>query len=211
MKPFTKALSVFTTFLLCSKADPVREPVRLRLNADLIKTVFHSGDQHILDVFQELEWEESDGPLKDFIGSITTINGVDPAKYDFDIILNDPDKKFIGVEGSNLRFIGKAKYEDKEYAFEAPVKEFRLEMEMKPDTEPEIAKINKDAMMPTAKQFSFDLADIVCNGADDTLKQLLKDESEKAVLTAYEDLWDGDFSTMSKLPLESFLPMLLLK
>jgi hypothetical protein len=29
----------------------------------------------------------------------------------------------------------------------------RLEIEMKPDPEPDVAKINKDAMMPTVKDF----------------------------------------------------------
>ena len=51
---FVKALSVFTTMLFCAHADPVREPVRLRINSDLLKTVFHSGDQRILDVFADL-------------------------------------------------------------------------------------------------------------------------------------------------------------
>ena len=209
---FTKALSVFATMLAFTNADPIREPARLRLNADLIKTVFHSGDQRILDIFSDLEWEEPDGLLQNFIGSITTVDGIDPENYDFEIFLNDPEKKFIGFEGKNLRFVGKAKYDGVEYSFQAPVKEFRLEMEMIHDPDKEIAKINKDAMMPTAKQFSFDLDDVaVEGGADEALRQLFKDESEKAVLTAYEDIWEGDFETMSKLPLESFLPMLLLK
>jgi hypothetical protein len=117
MKSFTKALSVFATILACSQADPIREPARLRLNAELIKTVFHSGDQRILDIFTDLEWEENEGLLQEFIGSITTVQGVDPETYDFDIFLNDPTKKFIGFEGNNLRFLGKAKYDGKDYAF----------------------------------------------------------------------------------------------
>lgn len=45
-------------------------------------------------------------------------------------------------------------------------------MEMKPDEEPEIAKINKDAMMPTAKRFTFDLDELTFEGGevDETLK-----------------------------------------
>jgi hypothetical protein len=41
---FTKALAFFATTIIVSRADPIREPARLRLNADLLKTVFHSGD-----------------------------------------------------------------------------------------------------------------------------------------------------------------------
>lgn len=54
MFSFTKALAFFATTLVCSMADPIREPARLRLNAELLKTVFNSGDQRILDVFTDL-------------------------------------------------------------------------------------------------------------------------------------------------------------
>jgi hypothetical protein len=41
--------------MLVATADPIREPARLRINSDLLKTVFHSGDQRILEVFKDLE------------------------------------------------------------------------------------------------------------------------------------------------------------
>lgn len=59
MKSFTKALSFFAVTLFTAQADPIREPARLRLNADLPQTVFHSGDQRILDVFADLHVEDS--------------------------------------------------------------------------------------------------------------------------------------------------------
>jgi hypothetical protein len=31
------------------------------------------------------------------------------------------------------------------------------------------------------------------------------------VRATYEDMWDGDFAALGKLPLESFLPLLVLK
>lgn len=116
MISFTKALSFFATMLVCSQADPIKEPARLRLNSDLLKTVFHSGDQRILDVFSNLEpyWEVS-GNLEEFKGSLTTVEGMDPESYNFDLYLNDPEKQFLGFEGSNLRFIGQVKHNGKEY------------------------------------------------------------------------------------------------
>ena len=95
---FTKALAFFATTLVCSRADPIREPARLRLNADLLRTVFHSGDQRILDVFSDLELQP-EAQLEEITGSLTTIEGVDPEKYDFDLYLNDPDKQFLGFGG----------------------------------------------------------------------------------------------------------------
>jgi hypothetical protein len=60
---------------------------------------------------------------------------------------------FLGFQGSNLRLVGTAKYNGNELNFEAPISVMRLEIEMKPDPEPDVAKINKDAMMPTVKEF----------------------------------------------------------
>lgn len=119
----------------------------------------------------------------------------------------------MGFGGSNLRFVGKGKFEGRDFAFEAPVSLLELEIEMKPDVDDEVAKINKDAMMPTAKAFRFEMGDITTDlGEDDSaIKSILKEQSEKAVREAYEEVWDGDFARLGKLPLESFLPMLLLK
>jgi hypothetical protein len=84
---------------------------------------------------------------------------------------------------------------------------------MKPDVDEDVAKINKDAMMPTTKAFRFEIGDITTDlGEDDsTIKSVLKEQSEKAVREAYEEVWEGDFARLGKMPLESFLPMLLLK
>jgi hypothetical protein len=103
MISFTKALSFFATMLVAT-ADPIREPARLRINSDLLKTVFHSGDQRILEVFKDLEMgsvEQLEGSfaafiLEDMTASITTVKGLDPDKYDFDMSLNDPNMGFLG-------------------------------------------------------------------------------------------------------------------
>jgi hypothetical protein len=98
MLSFNKALAFFATTLVCSMADPIREPARLRLNADLLKTVFHSGDQRILDVFTDLQLQP-EAQLEELTGSLMTVEGVDAETYDFDLYLNDPDKQFLGFGG----------------------------------------------------------------------------------------------------------------
>lgn len=91
----------------------------------------------------------------------------------------------------------------------------RLEIEMKPDTEPDVEKINKDAMMPTVKDFQFELGEVTLDFTDsateERVKEILKNEGVQAVKSAYDIMWEGDFAKLGKLPLESFLPMLLLK
>lgn len=91
----------------------------------------------------------------------------------------------------------------------------RLEIELKHDPDHEIAKINEDAMMPTAKEFRLEFGDMSVDLPDEeateSIKTILKEHCEKAVREAYEEIWDGDFATIGKLPLESFLPMLVIK
>jgi hypothetical protein len=92
MISFTKALSFFATMLVCTQADPIKEPARLRLNSDLLKTVFHSGDQRILDVFSDLQpYGEISGVLQDYSCKLTTREGIDLENYNFDLFLNDPE------------------------------------------------------------------------------------------------------------------------
>ena len=67
--------------------------------------------------------------------------------------------------------------------------------------------------MPTAKAFRFEIGDITTDlGTDEAaIKSILKEQSEKAVRETYDEMWEGDFASLGKLPLESFLPMLFLK
>lgn len=70
-------------------------------------------------------------------------------------------------------------------------------------------------MRPTTKQFSIEFGEFTINLEDAenqaVIKGALRGESANAVRNAYEDIWDGDLSAMGKLPLESFLPMIVLK
>ena len=129
--------------------------------------------------------------------------------------LNDPDMGFLGFQGSNLRIVGKAKYNGNEFNYEAPISMFKLEIEMKPDVDADVAKINQDAMMPTVKDFTFTLGDMTLDYTDEAtdaqVKTALSEVTIAAVLYAYDAMWEGDYAKLGKLPLESFLPMLLLK
>lgn len=140
---------------------------------------------------------------------------MNPAKYDFNLFLNDPETHFLGFEGEHLRFQGFGHFNGKPFTFEAPVEKMLLEIELKPDSDHEIAKINQDAMMPTAKDFRFSIGDIKTDLAEEdateSLKTILRDNCEKAVMEAYDLIWEGDFDNIGKLPLESFLPMLVIK
>lgn len=72
--------------------------------------------------------------------------------------------------------------------------------------------------MPTAKEFVFELGEVTLSdsysGGDDLkggIQYAVKVATKEAMNSAYDSIWEGNFQRLGKLPLESFLPMLLLK
>ena len=159
-----------------------------------------------------------DFALDDMIVSLKPNEGIDVEDYDFVISLNDETLGFLGFQGDNLRVQGSATLDGASFSFEAPVSTMRLEVELVEDEDEDAKKYNEDAMMPTAKDFVFELGDFSLGDtltASDELKAGIKNAltvaTKDAVNAAYDAIWTGDFQRIGKLPLESFLPMLLLK
>lgn len=66
--------------------DQVQDPVRLRLNSDIITTLFHKGDQRILDAFQDITSqasEDGESLLGELTFAVDTNEGVSRDDYDF--------------------------------------------------------------------------------------------------------------------------------
>ena len=120
------------------EAAQVRNPVRLKINTDVLKTLFHKGDQRVLDAFTDLKVtiDEPEEKCPDFtstVFSLTTDEGIDAEEYDFDVKLQDQTKDgeddgTMGFEGKNLRIVGAA-------AFKLPIPEGEA---------PAPAKVNED-------------------------------------------------------------------
>lgn len=67
----------------------------------------------------------------------------------------------------------------------------RVEIEMVPDVDEEALKMNKDAMMPQAKEFTFKLGEITTSlneseAVIDRVKLIISAESDQAVRQAYD-------------------------
>ena len=100
-------------------AVQVHDPVRMQFNTDVLKTLFHKGDQRMLDVLQDLKVNRDEEgltcpDLKELTYSVLVDEGIDYETYDFDVSFNGDDDKegYTGFEGKNLRVTGTAQYLD---------------------------------------------------------------------------------------------------
>ena len=204
--------AIFDSFAF---ADQVQHPLRLQMNSDVLKTLFHKGDQRMLEAFSNLKLtlnEESEKcpELKSAVFNLTTQEGVNSSDYDFTLSLDD----WIGFEGKDLRLVGTAQFgEDKETAFSVPVTEFKLEAEFVAEDNTEVLQINPKAQKPTVKDFSLELDDISLDDASVSAacKEELVEGLMAGVMQMYERIWDGDLDSLSMMPVESFLPMIMIR
>ena len=115
---------------MTAKAEMVQNPLRMMINADVLRTLFNKGDQRMLEAFSDLKLsvEEKSEKCPDFSNALFSLKpneGIDFDSYDFDVSINDPDKGYMGFEGKDLRIVGTATFgadeSAKTVAFTAPV------------------------------------------------------------------------------------------
>ena len=98
--------------------------------------------------------------------------------------------------------------------YTVPVTTFRLMGELTAEDNPDIVKYNKNSKKPQVKEFNFDLGKItfedgsnVPEGCYETLHEGISD----GVNQIYDDLMSGDLDSLSLMPVESFLPIILIR
>jgi len=213
-----KRVTTMLAFSLAAMADQVQHPLRLQFNSEVLRTLFHKGDQRMLEAFTDLKLtlEEPSEKCPSLTGatfSMTVQEDQNLDDYDFDVSINDADKGYLGFEGKNLRMVGKAKFEDdKELSFTAPVDKFRLEAEFVKEDNDEVIAINKNAQEPTVKDFQFDVGTVTFDEASiaapaECLAEL-HEGLEHGVMAMYDSIWSGDLDSLSTMPVESFLPLI---
>lgn len=191
----------------------------MMLNADVVRTMFHKGDQRMLEVFKEtvLDVDEPNPEcpnIKKVVFDLVPADGSDPADYDFELSINDEDKGYLGFQALDLVFRGSATFgeEDssRDVSFSAPLDKMRVEGQLVDEESPEILKLNKRAKKNAVKDFSLEIGNV--NFEDTSLPAACADEVRQglknAVMTVYDSIWEGNLDYLSFLPIESFLPML---
>jgi len=154
------------------QADMLMPPVRMRINTDLIRTIFNKGDQRILKNFEDISLpdvtdESGEGEnaptttlFSDLKVSLTPTDG-EYDNFDFKIALNDPEFGYLGLHGDNLVLKGSGKSQDgTDFTFKAPVDVLKMELEKLPEDDEAVVKFNPHATKVDIKQFELEIGSV---------------------------------------------------
>ncbi len=123
----------------------------MRVNADLIKQIFHTGDQKILDSFKDLSIAEpvNIDETNGFTNLTASINpkSVKTEDYDFLVSFKDPsNNNFFGIEGKDLQVSGVVTNLDGSiYDYTADIVKLTLGISENAETDIKILKSNPKA------------------------------------------------------------------
>ena len=136
MSSITRKLVLLTTaacLLLTSEAaKQLHNPLRVRVNSELIKNVFHKRDQDMLHVLTDIDLGSfklgDHATIDSFQVSFEPLKG---ARDEFDYKLSLDQSKYIGIESDNIKIRGAGKLshnsgEPEEFTIEGPVSDFRV-------------------------------------------------------------------------------------
>lgn len=94
MKFLTQALLLGVLTLTRVSAESVQAPLKLRVNHQALSKSFAQRDQEVLKTFKDIE--VGSGEFQNLFASVTTQEGLDEAKFDFNLKLEQE-----GISGSS--------------------------------------------------------------------------------------------------------------
>lgn len=91
------------------KAEESQEPLKIRVNTDIISKVFHNRDELALQLLKskELIPEGDDASFQSLIATLKPIDGIENHEFDFDLHMS---KEYLGGESSKLQVVGSGVY-----------------------------------------------------------------------------------------------------
>lgn len=220
MTSYAKRVSALLAFGLAALTEPVvaaqtRNPLRVQLNSDVFRLLFSRGDQRMLDAFKDVELDVG-GDEECLLGattvSIDVAEGVNVEDYDFTVSLNEHD--YLGFEGKDLRVIGSSTLGEQAVTFEAPLDKLRLSVEFVAESDEDVLAINANAERPSVEEFAVELGDLTINEAienKDKCAKLLQERAKEGIYRVYDELMAGDIDRLTSMPVESFIPMIVMR
>ena len=126
-------------------ANWLHNPLRIRVNNELVSNVFHKRDQDLLKLVSDLD-------LGAFaLGDHASIKGLqvsfEPASgfvEDFDYKLSLDQSKFLGIQSDNIKIRGTGQLvhagqeEPEEFTIEGPVSNFKISFQVRPEKDQKI-------------------------------------------------------------------------
>ena len=144
--PFSTKV-VVALLLVCSVTQAskmVQNPLRARLNSNMVQDIFHKRDQDLLKVISNIElgsFDLSDAAIKSLKVSFEPAQG---AWDDFDFNLSLDQTKYLGLSSGNIKFSGQGKLalagqeETQDFTIEGPLSNFQLSFDVNGEAEEKI-------------------------------------------------------------------------
>ena len=138
---------VVALLLVCSVTQAskmVQNPLRARLNSNMVQDIFHKRDQDLLKVISNIElgsFDLSDAAIKSLKVSFEPAQG---AWDDFDFNLSLDQTKYLGLSSGNIKFSGQGKLalagqeETQDFTIEGPLSNFQLSFDVNSEAEEKI-------------------------------------------------------------------------
>lgn len=176
----------------------------------------------MLDGFQDIrvaasEEDEGASPVAEITFGLDTPAGTERDDYDFEVKMYDEDEPdFLGFKGHGLRVLGTGKLADEtEFSFELPIETVAMATEWVVEDQQEILEINPKATRPQFKEVEVDFGAAIFGegftGDADALGPIVADKVKAGLLEVYDEIWSGNVDKLAVMPVESFLPMILLR
>lgn len=123
---------------------------------------------------------------------------------------------YLGVIGEDLAVNGNAvTLAGNEFSFEADLTYFKQEITEGPETDPRILEMKSSAVKFEKGDFIIEIQEIKRAGSDEPvcegMQAMLKEQIDAMIREEYAKVWVGDKQSLVHLPVESLLPLLVLK
>ena len=187
-------------------AKAVQNPVRARVNTEVIAQIFHKRDQEAVNVFQDqdLMTEGEESAFSELTASIKPVDTIPFDDFDFDLHI---EKEYMGAESDKLVYHGAGKKGESAFTFSGPIPLLKLQYDLgnKFNTE-----MNYDSLVWQEKEFVFNpmAADLTVEGADlsDAEKQELVDKLIVKVNQIKEKTVAGKEEIVQGFPMDTVVP-----
>jgi hypothetical protein len=129
--------------------------------------------------------------------------------------LKDPNyDEIFGIMGNDLYVTGHATAQDgSSFDFEADVKKFMIDIKEEAETDEKVLKFNANAKQFVPGTFTVELDNVKATESAVTAEMLtlVQSQVESLIRFEYDKLWEGDVKSLKTLPVESLMPVLMLK
>ena len=203
----------------------LHNPLRVRLNSELIKQVFHKKDQDLLNVLHNIPLGDfalgaNEATIKGLSVSLEPVEGVSHDEFNYRLSLDQ--ETFLGIEADELYLRGTGQIvhagseTGEEFTLEGPVSGFRVAFEVK--EVPESSETAKQSKKIDFKSIDFTLVEETTvvksasalfqeHGHAAELKKWVREQLSAALLQIKDDAFLGKDTVLAKLPALSLAPM----